>query len=289
MFMNIACPACGHRFRVPERSLGQQVVCPACTQAFQCGSVSPPSLTARPLASEKTSTVQERPQARPASIQPAPRIHYRCARCQKPLESPADQAGHKINCPDCGQRLQIPQASSTPSPSDNQTILAKEEAPAPPSLSRPCAPLLVRRPRKSRSLRRSRHRFLRRPLPCDGSIAWSAASRSLSGRAFRPAPIVGRSSARPAATAIIAITLIPSTIVNRLAPIGTHSWSPTSLARCADSNARRRNPPLDPTCAAPPVSRSSPSSQRLPRLCWRAPRPTLPPLSIGPSWPSRRQ
>jgi DNA-directed RNA polymerase subunit RPC12/RpoP len=129
MFMSIACPSCGHRFRVPERSLGQQVVCPKCSQPFQCGSVSPPSLTVRPLASGKPSTVQEMPQARLASIQPAASIHYRCARCNKPLESPADQAGHKVNCPDCGQRLQIPQSASTLPPPDNKTILATPEQP----------------------------------------------------------------------------------------------------------------------------------------------------------------
>jgi DNA-directed RNA polymerase subunit RPC12/RpoP len=129
MFMNIACPSCGHRCRVPERSLGQQVVCPKCSQPFQCGSVSPPSLTAHPLASGKTSTVQEMPQARSISIQPVPSIHYRCARCNKPLESPADLAGHKVNCPDCGQRLQIPQAPSTLPPPENKTILAAEEQP----------------------------------------------------------------------------------------------------------------------------------------------------------------
>jgi DNA-directed RNA polymerase subunit RPC12/RpoP len=129
MFMRIACPVCGHLCRVPESALGKQVVCPACSKPFLCGSVSPPSLTARPLASEMTAVVQETPQTRPAQVQPAPSIHYCCARCKKPLESPAHLAGHKINCPDCGQRLQIPPAASTPPPSDNKTILATEEPP----------------------------------------------------------------------------------------------------------------------------------------------------------------
>ncbi len=114
MFMNITCPACGHRCRVPERSLGQQVVCPMCSQPFQCGSVSPPSLTAHSVAPEKPSNAQELPHVRPVQIQPESSIHYRCGRCNKLLESAAHLAGHKLNCPDCGQRLQIPHASPVP-------------------------------------------------------------------------------------------------------------------------------------------------------------------------------
>jgi lysine biosynthesis protein LysW len=114
MFMNITCPSCGERFRVPERSLGQLVVCPKCSQPFQCGTVAPPSLKARPLKVEEPARVQETPHARQVSIQPSAIIHYRCGRCQKSLESPAHMAGQKINCPDCGQRLQIPSTSSVP-------------------------------------------------------------------------------------------------------------------------------------------------------------------------------
>ena len=148
MFMNVTCPTCGHRCRVPESSLGQQVKCPACSQLFQCGSASPPSLTARPAAAAKSPGVQETPPARAAQALPDQSVHYRCARCNKPLESPAHLAGHKINCPDCGQRLQIPRSSTAPPSSDNKTILATEEpsrvpvvpvSPAPPAPRSPVA------------------------------------------------------------------------------------------------------------------------------------------------------
>jgi DNA-directed RNA polymerase subunit RPC12/RpoP len=129
VFMNIVCPTCGHKWRVPERALGQQVQCPGCTRFFQCGTTSPPSLTARPLAPAHAEDVKETPLTRAAEVQAAASIHYRCARCHKPLESPAHLAGHKLNCPDCGQRLQIPQASTAPQPSDNKTILATQQLP----------------------------------------------------------------------------------------------------------------------------------------------------------------
>lgn len=145
MFMNVTCPTCGHRCRVPERSLGQQVKCPACSQLFQCGTVSPPSLTARPSAT-KSPGVQETPQARAAQALPGQSIHYRCARCNKPLESPAHLAGYKINCPDCGQRLQIPLCSTASSSSDNKTILATEEPPRIPVVPVSPAPHAPRPP-----------------------------------------------------------------------------------------------------------------------------------------------
>lgn len=111
MFMNVSCPTCGHKCRVPESSLGQQVRCPACSNLFECGTLSPPSLAARPVPPELPTTVRTTPSARPVQPQPDQGIHYRCPRCHKPLESPAHMSGQKVNCPDCAQRLQIPKRS----------------------------------------------------------------------------------------------------------------------------------------------------------------------------------
>jgi DNA-directed RNA polymerase subunit RPC12/RpoP len=131
MFMNVTCPACGHKWRVPERALGQQVKCPACSKLFQCGSVSPPSLTPRPVAAEDPPAVRAMPQARPVQVQPDQSIHYQCPRCTKPLESPIHMAGQKASCPDCGQRLQVPQSSNPPPQAPvNKTVVATEEPPA---------------------------------------------------------------------------------------------------------------------------------------------------------------
>lgn len=113
MFMNATCPSCGHRWRVPECTLGQQVKCPACAGLVLSGPASLLS-AAGVVPSPAPVTAREVPQARAVSPQTEQTIHYRCARCGKSLESPAHLAGHKVNCPDCGQRLQVPQAAAVP-------------------------------------------------------------------------------------------------------------------------------------------------------------------------------
>jgi len=133
MFMNVACPTCGHNCRFPERLIGQQVKCPACSNLFQCGTMSLPSLAARPITAERSSSVQPMPPARAVHVQPNQEIHYRCPGCGKSLQSPGHMAGHKVNCPDCGQRLQIPPSSTPAAPIYQRTGTVEESsAPAAP-------------------------------------------------------------------------------------------------------------------------------------------------------------
>jgi DNA-directed RNA polymerase subunit RPC12/RpoP len=89
---------------------GQLVQCPACSKPYPCASASPPSLAVAPP------PAQGLPPARPAQAGPDQAIHYRCPSCSKPLESAASLAGHKINCPGCGQRLRVPQPTAGPPP-----------------------------------------------------------------------------------------------------------------------------------------------------------------------------
>jgi DNA-directed RNA polymerase subunit RPC12/RpoP len=58
-------------------------------------------------------------------------IHYRCPRCKVLLRSPDRDAGAKLACPQCGQRLQVP------SPPPNKTLLAPL---APPGAADPQGP-----------------------------------------------------------------------------------------------------------------------------------------------------
>jgi DNA-directed RNA polymerase subunit RPC12/RpoP len=125
VFMNVTCPGCGQKCRVPESSFGQQVKCPACSKLFQCGSLAARSLETRPA------PVQAAPQVRVAGSQPGQGVRYPCPRCAKPLESPVEAAGQKVNCPDCGQRLQIPQPAGTPT-NVPVRIVASAPPPAPP-------------------------------------------------------------------------------------------------------------------------------------------------------------
>jgi DNA-directed RNA polymerase subunit RPC12/RpoP len=80
------------------------------------------------------------PPNRTMLAEPERMVRYTCPRCKKSLESPASFAGQKLNCPDCNQRIQVPQPS-TPAPVApvNKTILA-EEVPAATAAPPPAPP-----------------------------------------------------------------------------------------------------------------------------------------------------
>lgn len=154
MLMTVTCPCCGQKCRVPESALGQAVQCPVCANCFQCGSLSPRSLTTKPilpLASPRA--VDTVPQARDAQPQLGERIHYRCARCGMSLESAAEMAGQKLNCPNCTQRLQIPSVPP-PAPVHALPISPAPGLPAAPvtSTSMPAKPTKRKLVRKAKAV-----------------------------------------------------------------------------------------------------------------------------------------
>ncbi len=153
MFMNVMCPYCGHKCRVLESALGQAVNCPACLKPFECGSVSPRSLVTKPISVAAASpAVEATPNAREAQPNSGEKIHYRCSRCQRSLESPAEMAGQKLNCPDCGQRLQIP---AGPAPVAVSTVFPGSPSPSVTpgnSLGGP-APSVAPKKRKQRTVK----------------------------------------------------------------------------------------------------------------------------------------
>jgi DNA-directed RNA polymerase subunit RPC12/RpoP len=136
MVVNVTCPTCGHKSRLTP---GQETRCPSCLNLIPSHAPPPSSLLSRPNAPDPA----EAPN-RTVLAQPEAMIRYTCPRCKKSLESPVSFAGQKLNCPDCNQRLQIPQPSTPPAPPVNKTVLATEEPSAPaafaPSSSRRTAP-----------------------------------------------------------------------------------------------------------------------------------------------------
>jgi hypothetical protein len=74
-------------------------------------------------------------------------IRYLCPRCRKSLVAQDGAAGAKLNCPDCGQRLQIPvppppvnkTVLGTLEEQPNRTVLGKLESPAEPGTPVPTA------------------------------------------------------------------------------------------------------------------------------------------------------
>jgi DNA-directed RNA polymerase subunit RPC12/RpoP len=137
MFMNVVCPICGEKYRAPESALGKQANCPACSGLFQCGSVSPPSLEARPVRAAGRPLAQQSAQVRAVGNQAEPVVHYGCPRCGKALESPAHMTGQKLNCPDCGQRLQVPQQTQPPVNPVVRIVSPQPASPTPPAAPPP--------------------------------------------------------------------------------------------------------------------------------------------------------
>jgi DNA-directed RNA polymerase subunit RPC12/RpoP len=127
MVVNVTCPTCGNKCRFPEESARQGARCPACLNLVPIESAAP-SLLARSAAVEPPPAEAVN---RTVLAQPEPMIRYSCPRCKKSLESPASLAGQKLHCPDCNQRLQIPQPSTPPPPAVNKTMLAVEETRVP--------------------------------------------------------------------------------------------------------------------------------------------------------------
>ncbi len=131
MFASITCPACRHKYTIPEGQMGSRQNCPNCRTPFLAGkSVSEGAAAADvPMKYEPAAA----PGINKTMLgETEPPIRYNCPRCKKPLESPAIEAGTKKPCPSCGQRLQVPAAPPAP-PGLNKTILASTEGNPPPT------------------------------------------------------------------------------------------------------------------------------------------------------------
>src|SRR5262249_47262394 len=98
--VTLACPACHQPCTVPAEFRGRNAQCPACKKPFlvPAAAVAPPP---------------EPPLAQPAPEPAAPTggrpIRFACPRCGIAVEAASDQAGAKMPCPSCGQRLQVPE------------------------------------------------------------------------------------------------------------------------------------------------------------------------------------
>ncbi len=147
MVTNVKCPTCGQMCRLPENMPAGEARCPKCLSLFPAAPPPAPSILER-AASAEPALGGSTPPNRTMLAEPERMIRYTCPRCKKSLESPVNFAGQKLNCPDCNQRIQVPQPS-TPAPAApvNKTILAEEEpaataAPPPVPIPPPPAPLV---------------------------------------------------------------------------------------------------------------------------------------------------
>ena len=115
------CPRCQAPLEAPASEAGTKKPCPSCGQRLQVPAAPPPPpppAAAQPNLNKTMLAGDDR-------VPAAPPIKYNCPRCQKPLESPASEAGVKKPCPSCGQRHQVPAAPPAPvHPGQNKTMLA---------------------------------------------------------------------------------------------------------------------------------------------------------------------
>lgn len=131
MFAAITCPACQHKFSIPEGAMGMRQTCPNCHSPFLAGKS---AAEAAPPINMGFQPAAATPINKTMLGETEPPIKYNCPRCKKELEAPAIEAGTKKPCPACGQRLQVPAAAPTGAPQAglNKTILASDESKAEP-------------------------------------------------------------------------------------------------------------------------------------------------------------
>ena len=103
MFATISCPACAHKFSIPEGAMDKRQTCPSCHSLCLAGeSVAAAEAPLKPAAAAPVNKTML------GEIEPP--IKYNCPRCKKRLEAPAIEVGAKKPCPACGQRVQVPGA-----------------------------------------------------------------------------------------------------------------------------------------------------------------------------------
>jgi DNA-directed RNA polymerase subunit RPC12/RpoP len=146
MFANVTCPACQHKYWLPEGEMGSRQICPNCQSPFFAGASVAEARAPSPASASAPVSASASASAPPAALQPsyaktmigdsAPPIKYTCPRCKAPLDASASEAGSKKNCPRCTQRHQVPAAPPPPAPPAvvnlNKTMLASNESAPPP-------------------------------------------------------------------------------------------------------------------------------------------------------------
>lgn len=147
----VKCPTCQHKFMVPEGEMGKRQVCPNCQALFVAGkNQAEPALAASPLLNRAAATNSGPPPTTPPNYaktmlgDAGPAIKYKCPRCRKELEAAVSEAGSKIFCPGCSQKIQVPNApppEPVPAPAPaglNKTMLAADESTAAPPIKFNC-------------------------------------------------------------------------------------------------------------------------------------------------------
>lgn len=135
MFARISCPACSHKFSVPEAAMGKRQSCPNCQSYFVAGKSNIEPAEPVPM-SAAGAPAPAGGFNKTMMADTSPAIRFNCPRCKKPIEVAASEAGTKMACPGCSQRLQVPAApapaptpAAAPTPAINKTMLVDSGPP----------------------------------------------------------------------------------------------------------------------------------------------------------------
>ena len=133
MFAKITCPACTHKYSVPESVMGKHQTCPKCNSLFVAGrSVAEPQPAAPGTPGAPAAAAAMAPASKSAPpaggynktmlVDSSEQIRFNCPRCGKPQVASGIEGGTKKPCADCGQRLQVPPPPAAAAPRGRGTL-----------------------------------------------------------------------------------------------------------------------------------------------------------------------
>jgi predicted Zn finger-like uncharacterized protein len=132
MSLEVACPSCEGKFRVPDSAAGKKIRCPKCK-----GAIEVPAADASGEVEEESPDPEPEPESEPESEPepeaPAPStsIEVACPSCEGKFRVPGSAAGKKIRCPKCKGAIEVPAGSDESSAESPVAEVPPQEEPAP--------------------------------------------------------------------------------------------------------------------------------------------------------------
>ena len=102
----LVCPQCNARLHPSRKLVGKRVRCPDCKEPVLVPAA-PPRKEKKPAAVIDAYGLETETSQR---LGPEHYFAYTCPHCSARLKSLRERAGEKLDCPDCGERITVPQA-----------------------------------------------------------------------------------------------------------------------------------------------------------------------------------
>jgi DNA-directed RNA polymerase subunit RPC12/RpoP len=118
--MNFACPTCKMALSAPHEKAGAKTACPYCGQRLQVPTRKNQTVLGEELPAQEERASLPLPESWWSQAPTGAIIAVNCPACLKDFQVPVSEAGQKLACPTCGQRVQVPGQQPT-----NKTVLGK--------------------------------------------------------------------------------------------------------------------------------------------------------------------